>query len=385
MPGQHQRSRNTRSRQGGWVLLTMGASAFVLFGALGMAVDIGRMLIGKSEVQSFCDSAALAAAQKLNGLSSGITAAKNAVTNNSNTWNLDSTRVSNTTVDFATSSAGPWSTTPGSPSGYTYVRVQATVPVSLYFIPAIVSLSTQNVSAYAVGAQIAQTNLGQGLGPYSAVGPNPSDPNFGLVVGQQYDIQWPAYNGSRGGCSVSNPSNCFVQPPCSGDSTTAQSLVVQNWGASINGYWGSNANSTISAEVLNAVQLQPVSVGGDIVMATGNKNAEAVALDVRANQDGDVSDHTDVSAYLANTSHNGRRLMAVPIVTPVNPGGTAEGYVLGYGNFLLITNTHSPSNYYAQGGGNDPFCAVYAGPYTQGGTDPGGNGSAGYYKVKLVQ
>ena len=64
---------------------------------------------------------------------------------------------------------------------------------------------------------------------------------------------------------------------------------------------------------------------------------------------------------------------------------TAEGYVLGYGNFLLISNTHSPSNYYAAGNGNDPFCAVYAGPYTQGGTDPGGNGVAGYYNVKLVQ
>lgn len=366
------------------MLLTMAVSAFVLFGVLGMAVDIGRMFIGKSEVQSFCDSASLTAAQKLNGTSAGITAATNAVANNSNTWNLDSTVVSNPTVDFATSLSGPWSTNPGSPSGYIFVRVQATVPLKLYFLPAIVPVTLQNVSARAIASQIAQTTLPQGLGPYSAVGPNPSDPNFGLVVGQEYDIQWPAYNSSRGNCP-STPSDCFVKAPCAGDqNAVTESLVVQNWGASINGYWGSNANSTIDSEVLDNVQLQPVSIHDDIVMATGNKNAEATALDTRVNEDGYLADNS-VTNYGASPLHNGRRLLAVPIVTPVAPGGTPEGYVLGYGNFLLEVNNHNPSDYYTAGGGNDPFCAIYYGPYVQGGTDPGGNGSAGYYKVRLVQ
>jgi hypothetical protein len=361
----------------------MAASAFVLFGALGMAVDIGRVLIGKSEVQAFCDSAALAATLQMNGTSGGITAAQNAVTNNANSWNLDSTRVSNPTVDFATSPSGPWSSNPGSATGYIYARVQATVPVNLFFIPVIVSQQLQNVSARAVAGQIAQPGIQQGLDPYSVVGPNPSDPNFGLVVGQQYDIQWPQYNGSRGGCGPSNPAQCFVQPPCSGESTTSMQEVVQNWGASINGYWGSNSNSTIDQEVLDEVQLQAVQTGGDIVMSTGNKNAEAVALDTRVNEDGDIPDN-GVDAYQQNLLHNGRRLIALPIVTPVVVGGVAEGYVLGYGSFLLISNSHNPSDYYTSGNGNDPFCAIYAGAYQQGGTGTGG-GNAGYFKVKLVQ
>jgi hypothetical protein len=100
------------------------------------------------------------------------------------------------------------------------------------------------------------------------------------------------------------------------------------------------------------------------------------------NQDNDLTDN-DPTSYLANTNHNGRRLIGLPILTPVVVGGSADGYVLGYGSFLLISNGN-PSNYYTAGTGNDPFCAVYAGPYCQGCTGTGGGG-AGYYKIKLVQ
>jgi hypothetical protein len=255
--------------------------------------------------------------------------------------------------------------------------------VNLFFIPVVVSQQVQNVNSIAVGGQIAQPGVPIGLDPFSAVGPNPNDPNFGLVVGQQYDIQWPAYNGSRANCSPSNPDACFVKPTCSGESQAAKAEVTQQWGASINGYWGSNSNNTISQEVLDVTQLQAAQVGSDIVMSNGNKNAEAAALDTRVNEDGDLTDN-DPTAYQDSSTHNGRRLIGLPILTPTTVGNTSEGYVLGYGAFLLMSNG-SPSDYYTSGTGNDPFCAVYAGAYTQGASGPGGSGTAGYFKVKLVQ
>ena len=388
MPSSHmiegREIRLPRRLERGYVLLTMGVASIVVFGALGMAVDLGRMFIGKTEIQTFSDSAALAAALKLDGTSTGITAAQSAVAHNANSWNLGSTNVTSFQVDFSTASAGPWETNPNPATGYIYVRVQATAPVSLYFIPVVVSKQSQDVKAVAVAGQLLQSSMQQGLGPYTAVGPDPTDPvNFGLVPGQQYDIQWPAYNGSRGGCGAGNPERCFVQPPCSGESRAAEQQVVQQWGASVNGYWGANANSTISGEVLDGIQLQPVSVGSNIIMSSGNKNAEAVALDTRVNQDGDIIDNVPAT-YLNSDAHNGRRLFALPVVTPVSVGGNAEGYVLGYASFFLLSNGN-PSDFYASGTGNDPFCAVYIGPYTQSGMGPGGSGTAGYYKVKLVQ
>jgi len=159
--------------------------------------------------------------------------------------------------------------------------------------------------------------------------------------------------------------------------------VTQQWGASVNGFWGSNSNSTIDQEVLDVTQLQAVQPDNYITMSTGNKNAEATALDIRVNEDRDLLDN-DPTAYQNSSTSNGRRLIGLPILTPVNVGGSAEGYVLGYGSFLLISSG-SPSDYYASGNGNDPFCAIYVGGYTQGGSGPGGSGTAGYFKVKLVQ
>ena len=54
------------------------------------------------------DAAALAAALALNGASSGITAAQNAVANTKNAWNLDSAYITNYQVAFATGVGGPW-------------------------------------------------------------------------------------------------------------------------------------------------------------------------------------------------------------------------------------------------------------------------------------
>ena len=368
------------SRERGYVLLTMGAAAVALFGALGLAVDVGRMFIAKTETQAFCDSAAMAATLRLNGTANGIIAAQNAVANNLNNWNMDTARIPTYQVDFGTSASGPWSTNPGTAAGYIYARVQATAPVNLFFIPVVVSQQLQNVNSMAVGGQVPGT---ASVGPFTAVGPVPGDSNFGLVVGQQYDIQWPAYNGSRAGCSTANPDACFVKPTCSGESQTSKSEVVQQWGASVNGYWGSNSNSTIDQEVLDVIEQQQVQPGGDIVMSSGNKAAEAVALDTRVNEDRDVTDNVPAD-YLDSSTHNGRRLIGLPVVTPTTDATGAAGYVLGYGSFLLISNG-SPSNFYAAGSGNEPFCAIYMGGYVQGGNGPGGSGTAGYFKVKLVQ
>jgi Flp pilus assembly protein TadG len=369
----------------GFVLIFMALSVFALFGALGLAIDIGRLYISKNETQSFCDTAALSAALKLNGTSNGITNARNAVANSTNTWNMNTQTITNYQTDFATSSAGPWDTNPASPAGYTYVRVQTTVPVTLYFLPVIVSQFTQNVSSLGMAAQIPQTSFKRGLGPYTAVSTDTVSANFGLVVGNQYDIQWPNFNSTRSGCSSATPDACFgSSPPCTGDSAASKSAVTQNWGASTNGFWGSTNSSQITQEVMDVLQLQPVALQQNIAPAltAGNKHTEGSILDDRANQDGDTNNN-NVTAYLNNPSHNGRRLLAIPIVDPVS---TTVTNVIGYGAFLLmVSNGGGASNFYGSGSGNDPYCAVYAGPYTLGGTDTGASSSSGAFKVMLVQ
>ncbi len=117
-------------------------------------------------------------------------------------------------------------------------------------------------------------------------------------------------------------------------------------------------------------------------MTNGNKAAQAMILDQRANQDQDLTSQTP-DAYMQNSNnHNGRRIMVVPILSIDSATVTT---VVGWGAVLLYTNG-SNSNYYKQVNGNDPFCAVYMGPYVVGSTNSGGATSgSGAYRPRLVQ
>ncbi len=227
------------------------------------------------------------------------------------------------------------------------------------------------------------TSIPRGLAPYTAVSTNTTGPNFGLVAGGSYDIQWPQFNGSRKGCSASTPDNCFVSPPCSGDSLASKSAVTSNWGASNSGYWGSDNNSSIEKEVLDVIQLQALDVGANIepVLTNGNKASEAGYLDERASQDINTTENS-VNGY-ESEDHNGRRLIPVPIVDPVDPTHTN---IIGYGLFLLLANGPGASNYYQTNThGNEPYCALYVGSYAIGSVNSGAGGSTGASWTKLVQ
>jgi len=385
--------RKTRREQG-FVLITMAIGAVAIIGAIGMAVDVGRAFIAKNETQVFCDAAALSAALKLDGTSTGITNAKAAVTNSTNSWNMNSTSVASPTVDFATSVSGPWVTTPSPATGYIYARVQSSVSLPLFFVPIVLGMIgqstryTQTINTAAIGGQIAITSFHKGLSPYTAVTTQPAAANFGFVVGNRYDIQWPAINASG-----------FVKPPCADEPVASQNAVIANWSSDKNGYWGDSANSVIYQEVLDNIQLAPIDVPATCpatlatcmniypTLTSGNKNAQASALDTRVQEDGDSTDNV-LSTYLANPLHNGRRFIALPVVDPTvsytDPSGGVTR-VIGYASFFLLSDGTTNSNFYKSGTGNDPFCAVYAGSYVEGSTDPGATNGAGAFRVALVQ
>ena len=316
----------------GFVLVTMAIAAIALIGMLGLAVDVGRMFIAKNETQTYCDSAALAAALALDGTTTGITSAQNAVTNSANAWNLNTTTVKNPVVTFATSVAGPFVASPSPPAGYNVARVSATVAMQLYFIPVLVAQTTTNVASSATAAQVALTSVPRGLAP--------------LHRGQhQHDRaefrndRWQFLLDSLAAIQLQSPKlpqipdACFNQSPCADDTAASKTAVVANWGDSNSGFWGSNSNSVITQEVLDLIQIQQLAVGTNIdpILTHGTKQSEAKILDQRVSQDVNTTGDITVADYLAG-AHNGQRLLAVPVVDPTDPSTTT---VIGYGVFLL--------------------------------------------------
>ena len=361
--------RDEKRQDRGFVLVTMAVSSVVLLGALGLAVDIGRMYIAKNEAQSYADAAALAAALKLDGTSTGVTNAQTAAGAVPDKWNFGTTAFSSPTVEVATSLSGPWtnaSSPPNPATNFTFVRVTANVNVTLYFMPVVTTFvasstpTSASVGGQAVAAQIEPTTWNEGAFPFSPMafdgptGGNNTSAPWGFVVGQQYTMRYGVPSGS-----------------CAGDSGD----TYHTTNGSARGFWGDNSASVIAGQVIGDLEEESLTVGEVLPGVGGAKTsiaADLVDVGGRIDQDTDTTDDV-YSTYLANGG-NGRRVVIMPIQSEVN------GTVLGFGTFFLLDD-----NSYGHTGGSN-WCAIYLGTSNvQDGASSGASSTPGAYVVKLVQ
>ncbi|MGA2600180.1 MAG: pilus assembly protein TadG-related protein [Bryobacteraceae bacterium] len=167
-----------RSKRDGYVLIMTCLALLVIAGFAGLAVDVGRMYIVKSELQSLADSAALTASLQLDGTSAGIVRAQLAAGSvlsgaNALKWDMDTRTVSDLTTSFARGlSAAPnspddatWSANPADASYYRFTRVVARVALPLSFMGAFHAYSSGKnmdespIAASSVAGQTMVTNL----------------------------------------------------------------------------------------------------------------------------------------------------------------------------------------------------------------------------------
>jgi len=341
--------------QRGFVLITAGIAAVILVGALGLAVDLGRLYIVKSEAQSFVDSAAIDAALQLDGTSAGVNDALTTAHNALGRYDLGQFTFQPITVEFATAVGGPWNAAGSASTSSSFVRVQVHPNVKLFFLPLLKVGPTSTVGASAVAAQIPKTGFREALFPFSPFAHNSTPPDFGLVPGNLYTLRWP-----------SNPTG---KNACPGDAT---SRMI----ASERGFIENTASSTIRSAILGGYQSAFRQVGDVVDMTGGAKQTQLDALDTRILQDTDTSSQT-YSIYKNKGAGNGRRIVAVPI----NDGGTPPGAnhrIVSIAAFFL-----RPSAEYGSGGG-EAWCAEYIGAWVQGSTKTG-VGQTGAWVVRLVQ
>src|SRR5258708_35385547 len=97
-----------RRHERGAILVWFALGLLVVVGFIGIAVDVGRMYLVRTEGQTFVDAGALAAAAELDGTSAGITRAVNAAGARWTKYPLHSLRFPAPTGEHATSSTGAW-------------------------------------------------------------------------------------------------------------------------------------------------------------------------------------------------------------------------------------------------------------------------------------
>ncbi len=294
-----------------------------MIGFLGLCVDAGRLYIARNESQAYADSVALSAAMHLDETPAGIAAAKEAVATNGNRWNFGTSQFSGTVTEFAKSADGPWIENPEQTAGLSVVRVRTTLSAGLIFVPAFIGRTMQTVNASAVAGRTAQTGLAQSGFPFSPLAINAAEPAFGMVAGTNYTIRYDA-----------------AGKACDGDLASAAHLR----NGPLHTAWGDASPGILSRRIVEGYQSPGDSLSiGKPLPGTAQPDEDITALQARIGQDGD-STSTTYAAYKANSTHNDRRVVTMPIQ---DEESTA---VLGFGDFLLLPVTKGA-----------PWCAAYIG------------------------
>jgi Flp pilus assembly protein TadG len=382
------------SEKKGFTLLAAVVCAAMIFGGIGLAVDMGRLYITKSEAPAFADSAALYAAQQLDSTSSGLNQAQSAVASSVQRWNFGQSSFTGTVVEYSTNGVTNWNQRAAVPNAdvqfIRYVRVTPTIAnMRLLFLPVLTAIySESSIPQYATvktqavaGQVIKDTFSGGGIFPFSPVAhaygntaedvyANDPTGNFGFTVGQQYTLRWP-----------SNPNMHNFNNVCPGDRTAEWVIKADAHSNAQRGYIqyqdASTIRKAIEGDYMDYEITMNLQLNVSVDPTNGAKSTESDAIAARIAQDGDtVSD--SYADYIANANHNGRRLVTVVINNGYRDAAGVllpddqQAVAVGFAQFLLLP---APNYHHS---GNKDWCAIYVGNSPLMGSDnTGGVGNNG--------
>lgn len=144
------------TRQHGAVMIFFLIMLPVLIATMGIALDVGKFFIVKSELQNSADACALAAAYELDGTPTQFTRAETAGLNLAakNNAYFQQGAVAGTTVQFSTTANGGYVSAGAAPAGAGFVRCNVSQPnVPNWFIQ-LVGIGNQTIPATAVASNV---------------------------------------------------------------------------------------------------------------------------------------------------------------------------------------------------------------------------------------
>lgn len=377
-------------RRSGFSLILTSVLATVLIGMLGLAFDTGRLFILKNELQTFCDSAAIASVRSLDGTRSGLDLAHKTAregplgTSVPNAIHFDTVKVASVNDTYSIALAGnyvPYEVARLTATNtFRFMKVEASAELPLYFLGVLSgSLGGMQVTATATAGQQELPGLfnNGGLVPFSPAAHDASDTHyFGLIPGQRYTLKW----GKKSGAT-----------DCPGDLgwTKANSFPAQRGYVDLgqgNGTSGLRKAIEFSGFPDGIHPPATVDAGDTLGGVPGNKSPSLTAVMNRSLQDPDQSSTTwdQYKVNLQKGIANGRRLVVTLIDDPDQtvPGGNGTYRAIGFGMFLL-----DPAPVYGQNdqSGNGSYCATYIGPANQSGGGTGGTSGTSLYRIVLFR
>jgi uncharacterized membrane protein len=132
----------------------------LLLGLAGLGIDIGRMYVIRTELQSFTDAAALTAAVELNGTDAGLARARTGAVRladgpHAMRWDMGTQPFGNIATSFSSDNK-IWQDYPKQASDCRFVRVIATEPAPIIFLRIFQPRTSTTVAAASVASKTEQ-------------------------------------------------------------------------------------------------------------------------------------------------------------------------------------------------------------------------------------
>lgn len=217
--------RNSSKHQHGAFIVTAALFLLFLLGAMGLAIDYGRLFVVKTELQTAMDSCALAAAAELDGTAQGLsratTAGMTAAQLNRVHFQQDAVTLPANQIEFSDSLVGTFSATFTPASDALYVRcTQTRTGIATLLLQAMSGFmdnpvygQNKSVQALAVATRApSQTTCMIPVGICQKPGATSSDPFAGFTRGEWLEgvtndaeevesgqFRWVDYTGAGGG------------------------------------------------------------------------------------------------------------------------------------------------------------------------------------------
>ncbi len=349
------RDSSRQSGRRGYILIMFTLSLFMLLGVCGLAIDMGRMYVVKSEAQSFADAAALNAVTSLATNPGDFVGATAAARGTSKRWEMGTNPFTNVSITYGTSSTDVFTATPPAlghvPADYKFALVTARATVPMYLMSVAIGARASSVAASAMAGLEQITHLNGGefpLSPWSRKNASPEDPNdpFGYKAGNIYTLRW---------TPPGNKSSCG----------TDEGAVGTN--QDFRGYCCTGSSSAVSVDdILAGGGTVPLTIGDPFppLITQGQKTTISITDFINADSDPTAPNFT---SYRSRGMGNNKRI----VFAPVNDG--MQTFV-GFAAFFLLT----ADNYTGPN-----WCGEYIGLMVMGMPKiPPGRG-AGVWRIRL--
>lgn len=354
-------------RQKGVFLVLVALAMLVIMGFVGLAVDTGRMLVARGELQNAADACALAASLELNGgvnaPQRGSLAGRFTASKNFRNFQSGSVSIAAADVTFSKTLNGTYLAAGAASSDARFVRCVARESGWQHFFLSAVGVQTSQLAVSALGTvQPAQSTCALPMG----ICANSMTAPYGMHVGSRYDVtatagsffRWinytgpvsptvgdlaTAFNAFGGVCDLKTATTPLQ---CLGIKEGEVTTLVDSWNERFGMYQNSVANTISSSspppsvpDLTGYASWTDASATGGLYSSYRNTWAPGrLAFDPNQT-DLNFNAYRFEQSWLRQYGSSGRRVAPVAIVDCGNSAGTCSGSskLLGWACILMLT------------------------------------------------